>query len=229
VTAVCLLFIDVHRKVFTAVGDYRDPSGWARPLFLVDGSIVTCVKPDVPFVKQIFSISVHKTMLGPVIPILRKNICIDDSPLPAHCLTTRKHFKPNVYVQTKFSIVRGICVCVCVCGRVWFCVRICICVGVRVCLCACVFVRVCMYTCWYVHERKCLYMHTAQTCTCTELTQGKICRSLSLYLHIYVHGACTTHTRTRTYTYMQTKSLKCTLTTRASNLISYTTGPADLK
>jgi len=70
------------------------------PCVLVDGSIVTCVKPDVPFVKQIFSISVHKTILGPVIPILRKNICIHDSPLVDISIGTHAFNLLNATVST---------------------------------------------------------------------------------------------------------------------------------
>jgi hypothetical protein len=52
-----------------------------EPCFLVGGSIVTCINPDVPVVKQIFSINVYNTIRTPVIPILRKNMCISDTPL----------------------------------------------------------------------------------------------------------------------------------------------------
>ena len=83
------------------------------------------------------------------------------------------------------------------------------CVFVFAWACVCVFVRACMYTCWYVHERKCLYMHTAQTCTCMQLTQDTICRSLCLYVYIYVHGAFH-HTHTHTHIYIHTHKLSQT-------------------
>ena len=47
---------------------------------LVRATSVTCVTPDTPVVKQIFSIEVYKTITHPVIPVLCKKMCISDAP-----------------------------------------------------------------------------------------------------------------------------------------------------
>jgi len=47
---------------------------------LANASVVTCMASDAPVVKQIFSIDVYKIINHPLIPIVRKKICISDAP-----------------------------------------------------------------------------------------------------------------------------------------------------
>ena len=128
-------------------------------------------------------------------------VCVE---CPLHTASLQGSTTNQMCTCKQNFLLSEVCACACCVGVYGLA-----CVFVFAWACVCVFVRACMYTCWYVHERKCLYMHTAQTCTCMQLTQDTICRSLCLYVYIYVHGAFH-HTHTHTHIYIHTHKLSQT-------------------